>query len=88
MGDITVEVELFKDGLPIENGDFNTYTLGNYSGAIYSAEDAFHEGEADEATFYVDDGTDNPELIGVTKEDFDKAEISEKIEKIISHFGD
>lgn len=86
MGEITIEVEYFKDGYPVE-GDFNQYSPSTYKGALYNADEAFKKDCADEVAFYlsVDDG--EPEIVQFTDKTFNVEEVSEKIQEKIKHLG-
>jgi len=88
MGDIKIEVEYFKDGLPAEDGDYNEYGLRNYKSAVYSAEVALDEEVADEIVFYVSKDDEEPTMLSYNKNTFDAKEVSEKLEREISHLGD
>lgn len=86
MGDIRIEVELFKDGLPVD-GDLNEYTTKNFKGAVYSADVAFADQIADEAAFYISLDEQEPRIVHVTSSTYDPEEVSEQIQKVIEHIG-
>lgn len=88
MGEIRIEVEYFKDGLPCDEGDYNEYGTRNYKNAVYSADVALEDGIADEVAFYVSVDDEEPTILSYNKNTFDVQEVSEKLERTISHIGD
>ena len=87
MGELRIEVEYFKDGLPSENGDYNEYGIHNYKNALYAADVALDDGVADEVVFYVGKD-DEPALLSYTKNTFDIDTVSEKINALIKQAGE
>ena len=88
MGEIRIEVEYFKDGLPSENGDYNEYGTRNYKNALYAADVSLDDNVADEVTFYVSKDDDEPALLSFTKNTFNIDTVSEKIEALIKQTGE
>ena len=88
MGEIRIEVEYFKDGLPSENGDYNEYGIHNYKNALYAADVALDDDVADEVTFYVGKDDDEPALLSYTKNTFDIDTVSEQIDKLLKQAGE
>lgn len=88
MGELRIEVEYFKDGLPSENGDYNEYSTRNYKNALYAADVALEDGVADEVTFYVGVDDEEPTILSYTKNTFDVEEVSKRLDNVISHIGD
>ena len=87
MGELKVEVEYFKDGLPTDDGDYNEYGIRNYKNAVYTADVALEDGVADEVVFYVGLNDDEPEMLSFTKNTFNVDTVSKKIEDLIRHLG-
>ena len=90
MGELRIEVEYFKDGLPSENGDYNEYGIHNYKNALYAADVALDDGVADEVIFYVFyvGKDDEPALLSYTKNTFDIDTVSEQIDKLLKKAGE
>ena len=88
MGELRIEVEYFKDGLPTEDGDYNEYGARNYKNAVYTADVALEDGVADEVVFYVGVDDEEPTMLSYNKNTFDVEEVSKKLDSVISHIGD
>lgn len=88
MGEIKVEVEYFKDGLPTEDGDYNEYGIRNYKNAVYAADVALDDDIADEVVFYVGLNDEEPQMFSFTKNTFNVEEVSKRLDSVISHIGD
>lgn len=88
MGEIRIEVEYFKDGLPADNGDYNEYGINNYKNAIYSADVALADNLADEVAFYLSVEDQEPTILTFNKNTFDVETVSEKIKELIKQAGE
>lgn len=88
MGELRIEVEYFKDGLPSESGDYNEYGAKNYRNAVYSADVAIEDGLADEVAFYLAVEDQEPTILTFNKNTFNVEAVSEKIESLIKQAGE
>lgn len=88
MGELRIEVEYFKDGLPAEHGDYNEYGTQNYKNAVYTADVAIEDGIADEVAFYLAVEDQEPTILTFNKNTFEVNKVSEKINELIKQAGE